>query len=131
MKFEDYKEVITDKYGFQFVKNDVMIGTEEQGCLICGTPTKYIEVCSEAHFCSDECVDKFYNQLSEYDELRAEFEEEANRISDTYQINGDHTRCYLSNFEDSYICHRQNGSCKNIGKCREIFGREKGENNAR
>lgn len=125
MKFEDYKEVITDEYGFQFVKNGVMIGTEEQGCLICGTSTKYIEVCSEAYFCSDECVDKFYNQLSEYDELRAEFEEKANKISTTYQITCDHAHCYLLNFEDSYICCKQNGGCKSIDKCKEIFKKEK------
>lgn len=125
MKFEDYKEVITDEYGFQFVKNGVMIGTEEKGCLICGTPTKCIEVCSEAHFCSDECVDKFYNQLSEYDGLRAKFEEKANRISTTYQITCDHAGCYLSNFEDDYICHKCNGGCRNINKCKEISEKEK------
>lgn len=75
MKFEDYKETTTDQYGFQFVKNDIMLGTEEVGCLVCGSPTKYIDVCSEAHFCSDECVDRFYNQMSEYDKLREEMGE--------------------------------------------------------
>lgn len=67
MKFDDYKEVITDEHGCQFVKSGVMVGTEEKGCLVCGTPTKYIEVCSESHFCSDECVNKFYEQVAEHE----------------------------------------------------------------
>lgn len=62
MKFEKYP-VTVDKYGFKFAKNDIMVGDTEVSCLICGAPTKYIEVFSEAHFCSDECVDKFYEQL--------------------------------------------------------------------
>lgn len=34
-----------------------------QECLICGTPTPFIEICSEGHFCSTECVNAFYNEL--------------------------------------------------------------------
>ena len=125
MKFEDYKEVITDEYGFQFVKNDVMIGTEEQGCLTCGTPTKYIEVCSEAHFCSDECVKKFYQQVDTFEKIGMNFEEELNKISTTYQITEDHAGCYLSNYEDEYICHKYNGGCRNVNKCKEISEKER------
>lgn len=69
LKFDDYKEITTDQYGFQFVKNNIMIGTEEKGCLVCGSPTKYIEVCSEAHFCSDECVKKFNKQVSAFEKM--------------------------------------------------------------
>ncbi len=65
MKFDEYKPT-TDQYGFQFAKNGIMIGSEEVGCLTCRTPTKYIEVCSEAHFCSDECVHEFYKGLDGY-----------------------------------------------------------------
>ncbi len=126
MKFDDYKEIKTDQYGFQFIKNGIMVGTEECGCLTCGTPTKYVEVCSEAHFCSDECVDKFYKQVSEFENIGADFEERLNRISTIYQISNDHAGCWLSNFEDDYICHRQNSGCKSINKCREIFEKEKG-----
>ena len=125
MKFEDYKEVITDKYGFQFVKNDVMIGDEEQGCLICGTPTKYIEVCSEAHFCSDECVDKFYKQVSEFERIGSEFQEELKHISTTYQITEAVAGCYLSNYDDDYICHNHNGECRNIEQCKKISEKER------
>lgn len=124
MKFEDYKEIKTDQYGFQFVKNGIMIGTEECRCLTCGTPTKYIEVCSEAHFCSDECVAKFYKQVSEFESVGTDFEEKLNMISTTYQITNDHAGCWLSNFEDDYICHKHNSECKNIDTCREIFEKE-------
>ena len=61
MKFEEYKP-ITDQYGFKFAKNGIMIGEKECGCLMCHSPTKFIEVCSEAYFCSDECVQAF-NQI--------------------------------------------------------------------
>ena len=63
MKFEKYP-VTVDKLGFKFAKDGIMIGSNERGCLMCGTPTKYIEVVSEGHFCSDECVDRFYEELS-------------------------------------------------------------------
>lgn len=124
IKFKDYKDIIIDQYGFQFVKNGIMIGTEECGCLTCGIPTKYIEVCSEAHFCSDECVDKFYEQVGKFESIGMDFEERLNKISKTYQITNDHTGCWLSNFEDDYICHKHNGGCKNINKCREFFEKE-------
>lgn len=67
MRFEEY-ELKTDRYGFQFAKNDIMLGKEENHCIICGRPTKFIEVCSEAYFCSDECVrafDKMYFEALE------------------------------------------------------------------
>ncbi len=60
MKFDEYKPV-TDCDGFQFAKEgEIMIGDKYTTCLICKAPTKYIEIFTEAHFCSDECVDKFY-----------------------------------------------------------------------
>ena len=69
MKFNDYKEITTDQYGFHFVKNNIMVGTEERRCLVCGSPTKYIEVCSEAHFCSDKCVKEFDKQVATFEEI--------------------------------------------------------------
>lgn len=63
MKFEKYP-VTVDEHGFKFAKNDIMVGDTEKGCLMCGAPTKYIEIVSEGCFCSDECVDKFYKELS-------------------------------------------------------------------
>ncbi|MFG6378350.1 MAG: hypothetical protein K1W19_08565 [Lachnospiraceae bacterium] len=101
-----------------------MISAEECGCMVCGTPTKYIEVCSEAHFCSDECVDKFYGQVSEFERIGTDFEERCNRISTAYQINKNHAGCWLSNFGNNYICHKHNGECKNNTECKEIFEKE-------
>ena len=33
-------------------------------CIACGTPTKFIDYCSETRFCSKECQDKFYDEIS-------------------------------------------------------------------
>ncbi len=65
MKFEECK-LITDQYGFKFAKNGIMLGKKECGCLMCQTPTKFIEICSEAHFCSDECVQAFNEMYMRY-----------------------------------------------------------------
>jgi len=65
MNFEKY-ELKTDKYGFKFAKDDVMLGSEESICFMCNRPTKFIEVYSEAHFCSDECVEAFYKIYTKY-----------------------------------------------------------------
>lgn len=125
MRFSDYTNIMTDRYGFQFVRNDVMVGKTEEPCLNCGCPSKYIEVFSEAHFCSDECIDSFYKQVAKMEEIADTFEPELNRISSTYQISEDHAGCYLSNYENEYICHKHNGGCKNIKWCREIREKEK------
>ena len=63
MKYKDFpkENIIKDKYGFEFIGNSIMIGNKEQGCLICGERTPYIEVFIESHFCSEECVHKFYD----------------------------------------------------------------------
>lgn len=34
-------------------------------CCICGEKTVYIEICSEAYFCSEECVDRFYEVFAD------------------------------------------------------------------
>lgn len=124
MKFDDYKEIITDKYGFKFLKNGIMIGTEEKPCLTCGCPTKYIDLCSESHFCSDECVKEFDKYVAVVTENGRDFEEKVNEISIEHKVTDEHAGCYLSNFVDDY-CHKCIGGCKNINKCREIFDKEK------
>lgn len=94
MKFEDYKEITTDQYGFQFVKNNIMIGNEETKCLICGSLTKYIV---EIPFIfSSNSVPIFSN-----------------------------TATFLSNYGNNYICHKHNGGCSNVNKCKEISKKEK------
>lgn len=42
--------------------NSIIKGNKKVCCLTCGEHTEFIEVCSEAHFCSSECVDKFYEE---------------------------------------------------------------------
>ena len=42
------------------------------------------------------------------------FESELTRISSISQVSGNHAGCYLSNYENEYICHKHNGGCKNI-----------------
>ena len=74
MKFKDYTDIKTDQYGFSFIKNGIMIGIDEKPCLTCGCPSKYIEVCSEGHVCSDECVSDFYRQVDKMTEIDSEFE---------------------------------------------------------
>lgn len=44
----------------------IIKGNKKVGCLTCGEPTEYIEVCSESHFCSSECVNKFYEEFSRH-----------------------------------------------------------------
>ena len=41
-------------------------------------------------------------------------------LSDRYRIHPDHAGCYLVNFEHDYICHRYNGGCECLSKCRLI-----------
>jgi hypothetical protein len=38
-------------------------------CLMCVDKTEYIDYCSEAHFCSTECLDKFYKIVSENENM--------------------------------------------------------------
>lgn len=64
MKFSDYP-VKTDDHGFRFAKDDVMVTETEKICLVCGVPTKYVDTISEGHFCSDECRNKFYQEMSQ------------------------------------------------------------------
>ena len=69
MKYCDMKKQ-TDKYGFEYIADKcILVGKNKRPCLICGELTDYIDVCSEAHFCSDECVKAFYQQLTEYEKL--------------------------------------------------------------
>lgn len=44
----------------------IIKGSKRVPCLTCSEPTEYVEVCSEAHFCSDECVDAFYKSYFKY-----------------------------------------------------------------
>lgn len=41
----------------------VIRGRQAEPCCVCGQPTEYVEICSEAHFCSEECLDGFYTEF--------------------------------------------------------------------
>lgn len=58
MKFKDY-EIIKNNHGFEYAKNGILKSNKLADCIVCGESTSFIEVCSESHFCSDECVDKW------------------------------------------------------------------------
>ena len=56
---------------------DCMIrGRQAQPCFMCGEETVYIEICAEAHFCSEECVDRFYEEFADRVQRMAYEEEE-------------------------------------------------------
>ncbi|MGL5329973.1 MAG: hypothetical protein ACRDD7_11940 [Peptostreptococcaceae bacterium] len=66
MKYEDMQDkIVKDKYGYEFIGNSIMVGKNEVGCLKCGTPSRYIDVFSEAHFCSEECLKAFDEEWAE------------------------------------------------------------------
>lgn len=37
----------------------------ERTCVVCGRTTKFVEYCVEMPICSQECIDKFYQELYE------------------------------------------------------------------
>lgn len=49
-----------------------------------------------------------------------DFLKQMQRISYVHKITNEQAACYLSNYEDGYICHKYNGGCKNIDMCRKI-----------
>lgn len=71
MKFICHTHV-PDKGGQMRVRGgQVLLSKTSKRCLICGEPTEYIDIASEARFCSDECMDEFYRRLVENEEARA------------------------------------------------------------
>ena len=59
-----FKEKYSDIKYMDMADNNHLVG-DKQGCLVCGDPTEFIEVCSESHFCSDECEEVFYKQVED------------------------------------------------------------------
>ena len=50
-KYPDMKEIHDER--------DLMIkGREPQPCAVCKEPTPFVEISFEAHFCSEECLNK-------------------------------------------------------------------------
>lgn len=70
MKFVDYPMPVTvDKHGFKWVKKSIMVSEDIKACISCGQPTFFIDSLSEAYMCSDECVDKFYEQVAAFEQI--------------------------------------------------------------
>ena len=65
MKFEKY-ELTKDKYGFEFAKDTVMKTNESHRCIQCRGKTNFVEVLTEGFFCSDECIDDWYDVCQGY-----------------------------------------------------------------
>lgn len=63
MKFSKMKKTKCP-YGFDYVTPSVMVGNGDKPCLTCGELTEYVEIFTEAHFCSEGCVNIFYKKLS-------------------------------------------------------------------
>jgi hypothetical protein len=52
--------------------------------------------------------------------MQKTFINRASEISLMFDIDFTLAACYISNFEDDYICHEFNGECKNLEICRKI-----------
>ena len=51
----------------EYLENDegILKGRNPVPCTICEEPTVFIDLCAEAPFCSEECLEKFYHQYWE------------------------------------------------------------------
>lgn len=54
-----------------------------------------------------------------------DFLKQIQMITYVHKITNEQAACYLLNYEDGYICHKHNGGCSNICKCKEISEEEK------
>lgn len=46
-------------------KEGLLYTDKSEPCLLCKEPTHFIDIASEAPFCSEECMKKFYDDMSE------------------------------------------------------------------
>lgn len=53
------------------------------------------------------------------------FLKQLQRITYVNNITNEQAACYLSNYEDRYICNKHNGGCKNIDICMNIAESER------
>lgn len=61
MKFEEkFKDM-----GYLERDEGILKGKNPVPCTICEEPTIFIDLCAEAPFCSEECLEKFYHQYWE------------------------------------------------------------------
>lgn len=67
MKYAEYFEDMA----YLEVDEGILKGKNPIPCCVCGELTIFIDLCSEAPFCSEECLEKFYNDY--WDSEREKF----------------------------------------------------------
>lgn len=61
MRFsEKYQQAET---GFQPEGENVFLGSCEEPCMHCGHPTPWVDLCFEAHLCSEECSEAAWQEF--------------------------------------------------------------------
>ena len=50
----------------QEVEHGILYGINADNCAHCGRMTKFVDINYEAHFCSEECVKAFDDELFKY-----------------------------------------------------------------
>lgn len=45
---------------------DGLLISDKIGICQCGKPTQYIDIYSESYFCSEECYNRFYDEMNEW-----------------------------------------------------------------
>lgn len=54
------------RHGLTYVTEGVIVGKKKVPCSNCKELTEFIEICSEAHFCSEECEKEWYRKYDEW-----------------------------------------------------------------
>lgn len=59
-----YFELYPEVKPMEYAKNGLLVSKDTKPCLMCGEPSRFIEVCSEAYFCSEECEQDFFEYMN-------------------------------------------------------------------
>jgi len=79
---------------------------------------------AECSCCKDEvCLDSTGDCRSfiSSDHI-TDFRNKISILVNTYKISEEQAGCYLSNFDDEFICRKYNGGCKEYDSCKKISG---------
>lgn len=61
MKYEDKHP--NAKPGQIYEAGNYIVSKHRDNCYICGSLTRFVDINSEAHICSEECDEIFYNEM--------------------------------------------------------------------
>lgn len=64
-KFSTMEQYVSN-HGLNFVADGILVGECKAPCIECKELTEFIEICSEAHFCSEECEKEWYRKYDEW-----------------------------------------------------------------